>query len=157
MRGSNCACGAQAVRTGSSAGVAKAGDEAAIGGELFCQSAHTIGGKDTTAFNIGAIYDIDDRNHLLFSAGRALRQRICFPGVWAIKSLAIRDPAADRPRTQRAHEALERLGSRSIWTRRFTDKADPPGRAAIGENADSPDCKYAGDKMMKKRSLQKTY
>jgi len=45
----------------------------AIGGELFHQTARTIGGKDTTAFNIGAIYDIDDRNHLLFSAGRALQ------------------------------------------------------------------------------------
>jgi hypothetical protein len=45
----------------------------AIGGELFHQTAHIIGGKDTTAFNIGAIYDIDDRNHLLFSAGRALQ------------------------------------------------------------------------------------
>jgi hypothetical protein len=45
----------------------------AIGGELFHETAQTIGGEDTTGFNIGGIYDIDDHNHLLFSAGRALQ------------------------------------------------------------------------------------
>jgi len=45
----------------------------AIGGELFHETAQTIGGEDTTGFNIGATYDIDDHNHLLFSAGRALQ------------------------------------------------------------------------------------
>jgi hypothetical protein len=45
----------------------------ALGGELFHQTAQTIGGKQTTGFNIGGVYDIDDRNHLLFSAGRALQ------------------------------------------------------------------------------------
>lgn len=45
----------------------------AIGGELFHQTAQTIGGKDTTGFNIGGIYDIDEHNHLLFSAGTALQ------------------------------------------------------------------------------------
>ena len=45
----------------------------AIGGEIFHQTADTIGGKDTTGFNIGAIYDFDDHNHLLISAGRALQ------------------------------------------------------------------------------------
>lgn len=45
----------------------------AIGGEIFHQTANTIGGADTTGFNIGAIYDFDDHNHLLLSAGRALQ------------------------------------------------------------------------------------
>ena len=45
----------------------------AIGGELFHETAQTIGGNDTTGFNVGGVYDIDDRNHLLFSAGRALQ------------------------------------------------------------------------------------
>ncbi len=45
----------------------------AIGGEVFHQTADTIGGKDTSGFNIGAIYDVDDHNHLLASAGRALQ------------------------------------------------------------------------------------
>jgi hypothetical protein len=45
----------------------------AIGGEIFHQTADTMGGKDTTGFNIGAIYDFDDHNHLLVSAGRALQ------------------------------------------------------------------------------------
>ena len=45
----------------------------AIGGEVFHQTANTIGGQDTTGFNIGAVYDFDDHNHLLVSAGRALQ------------------------------------------------------------------------------------
>ncbi len=45
----------------------------AIGGELFHQTANTIGGEDTTGFNIGAVYDFDDHNHLLMSAGRAFQ------------------------------------------------------------------------------------
>ena len=44
-----------------------------LGGELFHETAQTIGGEDTTGFNIGGIYDVDDNNHLLFSAGRALQ------------------------------------------------------------------------------------
>jgi len=45
----------------------------AIGGELFHQTANKIGGKDSTAFNIGATYDFDDRNHLLVSAGTGIQ------------------------------------------------------------------------------------
>ena len=45
----------------------------AIGGELFHQTADTIGGKDSTGFNVGAIYDLDDHNHLLLSAGAGLQ------------------------------------------------------------------------------------
>jgi hypothetical protein len=45
----------------------------AIGGELFHQTANKIGGKDSTGFNIGAIYDIDDHNHLLASVGTGIQ------------------------------------------------------------------------------------
>jgi hypothetical protein len=45
----------------------------ALGGELFHQTADTIGGKDSTGFNLGAIYDFDDHNHLLVSAGRGFQ------------------------------------------------------------------------------------
>ena len=45
----------------------------AIGGELFHQTADTIGGKDSTGFNIGAIYDFDEHNHLLLSGGAGIQ------------------------------------------------------------------------------------
>lgn len=45
----------------------------AIGGELFHQTADTIGGKDSTGFNIGAIYDFDEHNHLLASFGTGIQ------------------------------------------------------------------------------------
>ena len=45
----------------------------AIGGEIFHQTADTIGGKDSTGFNLGAVYDFDEHNHLLMSAGAAIQ------------------------------------------------------------------------------------
>ncbi len=52
----------------------------AIGGEIFHQTAtvvfggnDTTGGKATTGFNIGAIYDFDEHNHLLVSLGAGLQ------------------------------------------------------------------------------------
>jgi hypothetical protein len=45
----------------------------AIGGEIFHQTADTIGGKDSTGFNLGAIYDFDEHNHLLISAGAGIQ------------------------------------------------------------------------------------
>ncbi len=45
----------------------------AIGGEVFYQTATTIGGKDQTGFTIGAIYDFDEHNHLLVSFGTGLQ------------------------------------------------------------------------------------
>jgi hypothetical protein len=45
----------------------------ALGGEIFRQTATTIGGKDATGFNLGGIYDITENHHLLFSAGRGLQ------------------------------------------------------------------------------------
>jgi hypothetical protein len=48
-------------------------DNLALGVELFHQTANTIGGPDSTGFNVGAIYDFDEHNHLLLSAGRGIR------------------------------------------------------------------------------------
>jgi len=48
-------------------------DKLVIGAELFRQTANTIGGKDSSGFNFGAIYDFDDHNHLLVSIGRGLQ------------------------------------------------------------------------------------
>jgi len=45
----------------------------ALGGELFHQTADRFDGRDTTGFNLGGVYDINDHNHLLFSAGRAFQ------------------------------------------------------------------------------------
>lgn len=51
----------------------KVTDNLAIGGELFHQTATTIDGKDSTGFNIGVTYDIDEHNHLLASVGRGFQ------------------------------------------------------------------------------------
>ncbi len=48
-------------------------DKLAIGGEIFHQTANVIGGRDSTGFNIGAIYDFDEHDHLLVSAGAGLQ------------------------------------------------------------------------------------
>ncbi len=48
-------------------------DKLVIGGELFHETATTIFGRDSTGFSIGAIYDLDEHNHLLFSAGRGFQ------------------------------------------------------------------------------------
>jgi hypothetical protein len=48
-------------------------DKLVIGGELFHQTADMIGGEDSTGFNLGAVYDFDDHNHLLVSAGRGFQ------------------------------------------------------------------------------------
>jgi hypothetical protein len=45
----------------------------ALGAEVFHQTADTIGGKDTTSFNVGGIYDFNENYHLLFSGGRGLQ------------------------------------------------------------------------------------
>ena len=41
-----------------------------LGGEIFHQSADTVDGPDSTGFNLGGIYDVDDHDHLLLSSGR---------------------------------------------------------------------------------------
>jgi hypothetical protein len=47
-------------------------DDLALGGEIFHQSADTIGGEDQTGFNLGGVWDITGHYHLLFSAGRGI-------------------------------------------------------------------------------------
>ena len=51
----------------------KVTDKLSVGGEIFHQTADTIDAHDSTGFNIGAIYDINEHNRLLFSAGRGLQ------------------------------------------------------------------------------------
>jgi hypothetical protein len=51
----------------------KVTEKLVIGGEIFHQTADTIGGKDSTGFNLGAIYDFDEHNHLLVSAGTGIQ------------------------------------------------------------------------------------
>lgn len=43
-----------------------------LGGELFYQTQDTDTAKDSTGFNLGAIYDLSDSYHLLFSAGKGI-------------------------------------------------------------------------------------
>jgi hypothetical protein len=48
-------------------------DQFALGGEVFHQTADTVGGRASTGFNLGGIYDLTENYHLLFSAGRGLQ------------------------------------------------------------------------------------
>ena len=48
-------------------------DKLTLGVELFHQTAVKIDGKDATGFNFGGYYDIDEHNHILFSAGRGFQ------------------------------------------------------------------------------------
>lgn len=43
-----------------------------LGAELFRQSSDKTSDKATSGFNVGAIYDADEKYHLLMSAGRGL-------------------------------------------------------------------------------------
>ena len=45
----------------------------ALGAEIFHQTADMVGGKGTTGFNVGGIYDFNDNYHFLFSAGRGFQ------------------------------------------------------------------------------------
>jgi hypothetical protein len=48
-------------------------DKLRLGGEIFHQTADKIGGRDSTGFNVGVLYDLNEHNHLLFSAGRGIQ------------------------------------------------------------------------------------
>jgi hypothetical protein len=48
----------------------KVTEKLVIGGEVFYQTADAVDGVDEAGFNIGAIYDFDEHNHFLVSAGR---------------------------------------------------------------------------------------
>jgi hypothetical protein len=45
-----------------------------LGGEVFYQTRDSIYARDSAGFSFGGTYDLDDMNHLLFSAGRGVRQ-----------------------------------------------------------------------------------
>ena len=48
-------------------------DDLALGGEIFLQTPDAVGGRDTTGFKVGAVYDFSENYHLLLSAGRGLQ------------------------------------------------------------------------------------
>lgn len=48
-------------------------EQLTLGGEVFHQTADTVGGRDSTGFNLGGFYDITENHHILFSAGRGLQ------------------------------------------------------------------------------------
>jgi hypothetical protein len=47
-------------------------DKLTVGGEIFHQTPDTVDGKDQTGFDLGAIYDLSEHYHLMFSAGRGI-------------------------------------------------------------------------------------
>ena len=51
----------------------KVTDQISLGGEMFHQTADSVGGHDSTGFNLGGIYDVTEHHHLLFSAGRGIQ------------------------------------------------------------------------------------
>jgi hypothetical protein len=51
----------------------KVTDQLSLGGEMFHQTADSVGGRDSTGFNLGGIYDVTEHHHLLFSAGRGIQ------------------------------------------------------------------------------------
>jgi hypothetical protein len=46
-----------------------------VGGELFHQTAATVGAKDQTGFDLGLVYDLSEHYHLMFSAGPGIQNR----------------------------------------------------------------------------------
>jgi hypothetical protein len=44
-----------------------------LGAELFHNSAMAVGGKSSTGFNVGAVYNLSDSHHLFLSVGRNIR------------------------------------------------------------------------------------
>ena len=51
----------------------KIDEKLSLGLELYHWTANEIGAKDTSAFNIGAIYDFDEHRHFIMSVGRGLQ------------------------------------------------------------------------------------
>lgn len=50
-------------------------DDLSLGGELFHQTATTVGGKDQTGFDLGLTYDLSEHYHLLLSVGPGIQDR----------------------------------------------------------------------------------
>ena len=53
----------------------KINDTLSLGTEIFEQGKDSANDKITAGFNIGGVFDIDDINHILFSAGTGLLNR----------------------------------------------------------------------------------
>ena len=51
----------------------KVTDKVSVAGEIFHQTADTAHGDDSTGFNFGAIYNFNEHDHFVFSAGRGLQ------------------------------------------------------------------------------------
>lgn len=45
-------------------------EDLTIGGEIYHTTPESVGGKSSTGFNLGFLYDFSENHHLLFSAGR---------------------------------------------------------------------------------------
>jgi hypothetical protein len=43
-----------------------------LGGEVFCHSGEQTGQRSSVGFNIEGVYNFDEHNHFLFSAGKGL-------------------------------------------------------------------------------------
>ena len=50
----------------------KLNERLSVGTEIYHTSAKEIEGKSETRFNVGMVYDFNERHHLLFSAGRGI-------------------------------------------------------------------------------------
>jgi len=48
-------------------------EEWTLGGELFHQTADTVGGRASTGFNLGGYYNFDETDHLIFTFGRGIQ------------------------------------------------------------------------------------
>ena len=48
-------------------------DQLSLGGELFRQTSAETGEPDRDGFNLGGTYDLDENYHILFAAGRGIR------------------------------------------------------------------------------------
>jgi len=60
-------------------------DKLALGAEVFHQTSSMVGRGETSGFNVGGQYDLNEHNHLLFSVGRG--------GLaYAVDAAAVNDP-----------------------------------------------------------------
>jgi hypothetical protein len=51
-------------------------DHVTLGGEVFHTTEQALGQGASTGYNVGGFYNIDEHNHLLFSAGKGLRNAV---------------------------------------------------------------------------------
>jgi hypothetical protein len=56
----------------------KINDHLALGGEIFHQTSDAEGALDRTGVNLGAIIDLNEHHHILFSAGRDIQGPVTF-------------------------------------------------------------------------------